>query len=71
VTPSSTTRWTSWCRNPSLVFQGLHDTVVNPQTVERWSATRPNVELQMLDDDHQMHASLDDIWVKMEPFLFP
>jgi pimeloyl-ACP methyl ester carboxylesterase len=54
---------------PIQVFQGLRDAVVNPETVERWSAARPNVELHMLDDDHQMHASLDVIWERMQPFL--
>lgn len=56
---------------PIQVFQGLRDTAVNPDTVQRWSSARPNVELHMLDDDHQMHASLDHIWAKVEPFLFP
>jgi hypothetical protein len=37
--------------------------------VERWAATRPNVELHMLDDDHQLLKSLETIWTKMERFL--
>ena len=54
---------------PVQVFQGRRDTAVDPETVERWSASRPNVELHMLDDDHQLLGSLDYIWGKMEPFL--
>ncbi|CAN5658939.1 alpha/beta fold hydrolase [soil metagenome] len=54
---------------PIQVFQGLRDTAVNPQTVERWSAARPNVELHMLNDDHQLLGSLEDIWARTEPFL--
>ena len=27
-------------------------------------------ELHMLDDDHQLHASLDYIWKKAERFIF-
>ena len=39
---------------PILVFQGRRDTAVDPATVEAWSRRRPNVELHMLDDDHQL-----------------
>ena len=54
---------------PVLVFQGLKDTAVSPATVEAWSRRRPNVELHMLDDDHQLTASLSYIWQKLETFL--
>jgi pimeloyl-ACP methyl ester carboxylesterase len=54
---------------PVLVFQGRRDTAVNPATVERWAAARPNVELHMLDDDHQLLGSLEFIWREMERFL--
>jgi pimeloyl-ACP methyl ester carboxylesterase len=54
---------------PIQVFQGLRDDAVNPETVERWSAARPNVELHMLDDDHQLHASLEYIWEKTADYL--
>src|SRR3954463_10649680 len=52
------------------VFQGRFDTAVDPITVERWAAARPNVELHMLDDDHQLLKSLEGIWVEMERFVF-
>ncbi len=55
-------------RMPVLVFQGRRDTAVNPRTVERWSAARPNVELHMLDDEHQLTASLPYIWARLERF---
>jgi pimeloyl-ACP methyl ester carboxylesterase len=54
---------------PVQVFQGRLDTAVDPSTVERWAAARPYVELHMLDDDHQLHGSLDDIWREMDRFL--
>lgn len=54
---------------PVLVFQGRRDTVVSPAMVERWAAARPNVELHLLDDDHQLAASLPFIWTKVERFL--
>jgi pimeloyl-ACP methyl ester carboxylesterase len=55
---------------PVQVFQGRRDTSVDPGTVERWAATRPNVELHVLDDDHQLLGSLSEIWKQMERFLF-
>ena len=54
---------------PVQVFQGRRDTAVDPATVERWAAARPNVELHMLDDDHQLHASLGYICREMDRFL--
>ena len=55
---------------PVQVFQGRLDSSVDPDTVARWSAARPNVELHMLDDDHQLVGSLGEIWKQMERFLF-
>jgi pimeloyl-ACP methyl ester carboxylesterase len=54
---------------PILAFQGTHDTAVNPAVVERWAAARPNVTLRLLDDDHQLTASLPRIWQETEAFL--
>ena len=54
---------------PILIFQGRADTVVRPVSVERWAATRPNVELRMVDDDHQLGRSLDYIWAESARFL--
>lgn len=46
---------------PVLVFQGRQDTVVDPKVVIRWWGSRPNVTLEMLDDDHQLQRSIDRI----------
>ena len=54
---------------PVLIFQGKRDTVVNPATVQAWAAVRPNVTLELLDDDHQLGASLDYMWSGIESFL--
>ena len=54
---------------PVQVFQGRFDTAVNPDTVQRWANRRPNVELHMLDDDHQLLKSLEGIWREIERFL--
>jgi pimeloyl-ACP methyl ester carboxylesterase len=54
---------------PVLVFQGTRDTAVNPGTVRTWAAARPNVELHLLDDDHQLAASMETIWNGTAAFL--
>jgi pimeloyl-ACP methyl ester carboxylesterase len=54
---------------PVQVFQGRRDDAVDPDTVERWASHRPNVELHMLDDDHQLLSSLDYIWGEVARFL--
>ena len=54
---------------PIQVFQGRNDTVVAPAAVEEWASRRPNVELQLLEDDHQLGASLDVMWAEMARFL--
>jgi pimeloyl-ACP methyl ester carboxylesterase len=54
---------------PIVVFQGRHDDTVDPVTVEAWSRSRPNVELHMLDDDHQLGRSLPYIWETLVSFL--
>lgn len=54
---------------PIQVFQGRKDESVDPGMVERWAAARPNVELHMLEDDHQLHASLPSIWIETARFL--
>ena len=54
---------------PTLIFQGLHDTSVDYRTVERFASARPNAALSLLDDDHQLIASLPRIWHDVAPFL--
>lgn len=54
---------------PTLVFQGLRDTSVDPRTVEAFANHRRNVTLSLLDDDHQLIASLPRIWRDVEAFL--
>ena len=54
---------------PILIFQGARDTVVSAEMVQAWSSTRPNVQLHMLDDDHQLGASLETIWEETRKWL--
>jgi len=51
---------------PVIIFQGRRDSAVDPKTVEAWARRRPNVELHMLDDDHQLTASLSYIWARLD-----
>jgi pimeloyl-ACP methyl ester carboxylesterase len=54
---------------PTLIFQGLHDTSVDHRTVEAFARSRANVTLSLLDDDHQLIASLPRMWTDIRAFL--
>jgi hypothetical protein len=54
---------------PIVIFQGRRDEAVDYRMVERYAATRPNVQLRLLDDEHQLTASLPVIWQEMAKFL--
>ncbi len=54
---------------PTLIFQGRRDVLVDAKDVERFAAVRPNVKLTLLDDDHQLVFSLPRIWSEVQPFL--
>jgi len=54
---------------PTLIFQGLQDTVVDARSVEVFAKHRTNVTLSLLDDDHQLLASLPRMWTGIEDFL--
>jgi pimeloyl-ACP methyl ester carboxylesterase len=54
---------------PTLIFQGLHDASVDHRTVEAFAKSRANVTLSLLDDDHQLIASLPRMWTDMRAFL--
>jgi pimeloyl-ACP methyl ester carboxylesterase len=56
-------------RQPALIFQGLHDASVDYRMVEAFAKTRPNVTLSLLDDDHQLIASLPRMWNDVRAFL--
>jgi pimeloyl-ACP methyl ester carboxylesterase len=54
---------------PMLVYQGRQDDSVDPAMVSRWASTRPSVDLHLVDDGHQLTASMDQIWASTERFL--
>jgi uncharacterized protein len=54
---------------PTLIFQGVRDASVDYRTVEQFARERSNVTLSLLDDDHQLIASLPRMWNDIEAFL--
>lgn len=54
---------------PTLIFQGMRDEAVPYRSVEAFANARANVTLSLLDDEHQLLASLPRIWESTEPFL--
>ena len=54
---------------PILIVQGTRDASVDPAMVERWAASRPKVTLHLVDDEHQLTDSMDQIWRWSEEFL--
>ena len=54
---------------PTLILQGAQDRVVDPEMVQRFAAGRDHVRLTLLDDDHQLSASLDRVWEELAKFL--
>ncbi len=54
---------------PILIFHGRRDASVDPVSVEAFARSRPNVTLRMLDDDHQLLNSLEEIWRETAAFL--
>lgn len=56
-------------RQPALVFHGSGDTVVPPESSVRFAANRPNVELHIVDSDHELISALDEMWERMGVFL--
>ena len=54
---------------PTLILQGRRDEVVDPAMVERYARDRRHVTLVLLDDDHQLQASLEQVWRETAGFL--
>jgi len=54
---------------PTLIFQGVYDTVVDCRSVEQFARGRSNVTLSLLEDDHQLGQSLPRMWESVEDFL--
>jgi hypothetical protein len=56
---------------PTLVIHGRRDESVPPELTERFAEGKPAAKVVLLDDDHQLIASLPRIWQEVEAFLEP
>lgn len=54
---------------PTLAVQGRRDELVDPAMVEAWAAGAAHVTLHVVDDGHQLSASLPFIWDQVRPWL--
>lgn len=55
---------------PALILHGSQDDVVPLAYSEHFAATHPNVELKVLDSNHELTNVLDEAWREAERFLF-
>ena len=56
-------------RAPTLIFHGTRDDAVDYQQSTRYAATRPWVEVRLVDSDHQMLDQTDAIFEAMTAFF--
>jgi len=56
-------------RQPALIFHGVHDSTVPPGLSREFAASHPNVQLHLLDSDHELLNVLYAIWQSAGPFL--
>lgn len=56
-------------RVPTLIFHGSHDEAVDYRQSVNYAATRPWVELRLLDSDHQMLDQTDTIFEAITTFF--
>src|SRR5262249_28124749 len=56
-------------RQPCLIFHGQRDDVVPVQWSLEFAAGRPNVELHVVDSDHELIDVLDRMWERVRAFL--
>jgi uncharacterized protein len=57
-------------RQPTLIFQGKNDTVVPADLSVQFAARHPQVQLHLMESDHELLNVLDDMWMETEHFLF-
>jgi pimeloyl-ACP methyl ester carboxylesterase len=56
-------------RVPTLAFQGRQDELVDTGMVTAWAARQPAVTLHVVDDGHQLRASMPFVWQTSAVFL--
>jgi hypothetical protein len=55
---------------PALIFHGRRDDVVDPSVAVRFSWGKPNVQLELLDSDHQLLDVLPQLWERLSSFYY-
>ena len=55
-------------KQPTLVFHGRLDEIVNPELSTEFAWGRANVQLEFLDSDHQMLDVVETIWEQVAMF---
>lgn len=61
--------FTTDVRIPTLIYHGTHDEAVPHTQSERYAATRPWVDLRLVDSDHQMLDQSDVIFAALTAFF--
>jgi hypothetical protein len=54
---------------PCLIYHGLRDDVVPASLSKNFAASRPNVELHLVDSDHELIDVLESMWPRVRDFL--
>jgi uncharacterized protein len=55
---------------PALIFHGNNDTVVPSDLSVQFASRSPQVQLHLMESDHELLNVLDDMWMETEKFLF-
>lgn len=55
-------------RQPALIIHGRRDDDVNPSLSVEYAWGKPNVDLQLVDSDHQLLDVLPEVWEKVVAF---
>ena len=54
---------------PSVIYHGVHDTVVPVQVSRAFARSRTSVDLREVDSDHELMNVVDEIWAGAREFL--
>jgi len=57
-------------RQPTLIFHGKHDAVVPADLSVQFAGGHPQVQLHLMESDHELLNVLDEMWMETEKFLF-
>ena len=55
---------------PTLIFHGRRDDVVDPSVSVEFSWGKPNVQLELVDSDHQLIDVLPDLFERLTAFYY-